>query len=44
MTAKDLGYNGDDPAVPFLVLAGTPQAMMIVIPGAPQQRKCPNNA
>jgi hypothetical protein len=44
MTAKDLGYNGDDPAVPFLVLAGTPQAMMIVIPGDPQQRKCPNSA
>jgi hypothetical protein len=42
MTAKDLGY-GDDPAVPFLVLAGTPQAMMIVIPGAPQQRKCPTD-
>jgi hypothetical protein len=43
MTAKDLGYNGDDPAVPFLVLAGTPEAMMIVIPGAPQQRKCPTD-
>jgi hypothetical protein len=42
MTAKDLGY-GDDPAVPFLVMAGTPQAMMVVIPGAPQQRKCPSN-
>jgi hypothetical protein len=42
MTAKDLGY-GDDPAVPFLVLAGTPQAMMIVIPGTPQQRKCPTD-
>ncbi len=43
MTAKDLGY-GDDPAVPYLVLPGTPQAMMIVIPGAAQQRKCPSEA
>jgi hypothetical protein len=43
MTAKDLGYGGD-PAVPYLVLPGTPQAMMIVIPGAAQQRKCPSDA
>jgi hypothetical protein len=42
MTAKDLGYDGD-PAVPFLALAGTPQAMMVVVPGAPQQRKCPDD-
>jgi hypothetical protein len=39
MTAKDLGYDGD-PMVPALVLAGTPEAMMVVIPGPPQQRKC----
>jgi hypothetical protein len=43
MTAKDLGYDGG-PTVPFLVLAGTPEAMMIVVPGPPQQRKCPSDS
>lgn len=40
LTPKDLGYESD-PTVPILVLPGTPQAMMVVIPGASQQRKCP---
>jgi hypothetical protein len=42
MTAKDLGYDSE-PMVPALALAGTPEAMMIVIPGPPQQRKCPSD-
>ena len=40
MTPRDLGYDGD-PAVPYLVGAGTPGAMMLVLPGPQQLRKCP---
>jgi hypothetical protein len=40
MTAKALGYESD-PMVPYLTQAGTPQALMIVIPGPQQVRKCP---
>jgi hypothetical protein len=40
MTAKDLGYDSD-PAVPFLTEAGKPWAMMLVLPGPQQLRKCP---
>jgi hypothetical protein len=40
MTAKDLGYDSA-PTVPGLALAGTPQALMVVIPGPQQLRTCP---
>jgi hypothetical protein len=39
MTAKDLGYDSTA-TIPALVLAGTPGALMVVIPGASQQPKC----
>jgi len=40
MTPQDLGYDAD-PMVPYLVEAGTPGAMMVVVPGPLQSRKCP---
>jgi hypothetical protein len=33
MTSQDLGYDAD-PMVPYLVEAGTPGVMMVVLPGA----------
>jgi hypothetical protein len=39
MTPKDLGYDSD-PMVPFLTQGGTPQALMVVIPGPQQVKKC----
>jgi hypothetical protein len=41
MTPQDLGYQSQA-TVPALVLAGTPGALMVVIPGPQQQPKCAN--
>lgn len=39
MTPKDLGYDSD-PMVPYLTQAGTPEALMVVLPGPQQVRTC----